>query len=131
LALHEQTIQQLQADSSVKIYLFSAADNGGLNPFYMNDISFPHQVELKVNLDEVKANLRGLKNKPGTTRPADITGFLRKIPKYDNEIRLTYALTHKVGISLLTCICVQDYRIGSFKKGLLRVLTQIILATNH
>ncbi len=78
--------------------LFGAADSAGLNPYYKNDIAFPHQVELKVNLDEVKANLRGLKNKPGTTRPADITDFLRKTPKYENEIRLTYALTHKVGI---------------------------------
>jgi E3 SUMO-protein ligase PIAS1 len=91
--------------------LFSAADNGGLNPYFENDIAFPHQVDLRVNLDDVKANLRGLKNKAGTTRPADITSWLRKIPKYSNEIRLTYALTHKVGIFLL--ICVQDSRFSS------------------
>ncbi|GAB1206857.1 hypothetical protein APSETT445_005560 [Aspergillus pseudonomiae] len=36
----------------------------GLNQYTKSDIAFPHQVELKANLDEVKANLRGLKNKP-------------------------------------------------------------------
>ena len=46
-----------------------------------------------MNQDEVKANLRGLKNKPGTTRPADITDLLRKRPNYSNSIAVTYALT--------------------------------------
>ncbi|KAL9108933.1 MAG: hypothetical protein Q9227_006329 [Pyrenula ochraceoflavens] len=61
----------------------------------MSDIQFPHQVELKVNLDDVKANLRGLKNKPGSTRPADITDQLRKKPGYVNTVTMTYALTQK------------------------------------
>lgn len=60
------------------------------------DVAFPHQVEIKVNMDEVKANLRGLKNKPGSTRPADITTLLRKRANYENSMSLTYALTHKV-----------------------------------
>jgi E3 SUMO-protein ligase PIAS1 len=40
-----------------------------------NELNLSHQVELKVNLDEVKANLRGLKNRPGTTQPADVTSL--------------------------------------------------------
>jgi len=75
--------------------VFCAADNG-LNHFSASDIAFPHQVELKVNLDDVKANLKGLKNKPGSTRPADITPFIRKKPGYNNQVTLTYALTQKV-----------------------------------
>ncbi|KAL9035327.1 MAG: hypothetical protein Q9214_006633 [Letrouitia sp. 1 TL-2023] len=59
------------------------------------DIAFPHQIEIKVNLDEVKANLRGLKNKPGSTRPADITDLLRKRANYENTLMVTYALTHR------------------------------------
>lgn len=47
-------------------------------------------------MDEIKANLRGLKNKPGSTRPADITNFVRKRPNYENSVVMTYALTHKV-----------------------------------
>lgn len=80
--------------------VFCAADTG-LNQFTKSDISFPHQVELKANLDEVKANLRGLKNKPGTTRPADITNYIRKKAGYTNHVVMTYALTQKVRKSQL------------------------------
>ncbi|KAF3770445.1 hypothetical protein M406DRAFT_354454 [Cryphonectria parasitica EP155] len=71
--------------------VFCAASNFGTQ-----DIAFPHQSELKVNGDDVKANLRGLKNKPGSTRPVDITDLLRlKIPTYHNTVEFTYALTQK------------------------------------
>jgi E3 SUMO-protein ligase PIAS1 len=50
-----------------------------------------------VNGGDIKANLRGLKNKPGSTRPVDITDSLRLRPaSYGNNIELTYALTQKV-----------------------------------
>ena len=75
--------------------VFCAAESSHA-PFIHSDIAFPHQVELKCNLDEVKANLRGLKNKPGSTRPADITNFLRKKGGYPNNLQMTYALTTKV-----------------------------------
>ena len=75
--------------------VFCAADNT-LPPYAQSEIAFPHQVELKCNLDDVKANLRGLKNKPGSTRPADITSLLRKKVGYLNEVQMTYALTTKV-----------------------------------
>ena len=76
-----------------RVLLFSAASNGGVQ-----DIAFPHQCEIKVNSDEVKANLRGLKNKPGSTRPVDITDYLRLKPtSYNNTLDFTYALTTKVG----------------------------------
>lgn len=70
------------------------------------EISFPHQCELRVNGGEVKANLRGLKNKPGSTRPADITDSLRFKPvSYSNTIELTYALTQKVKFYLTLVVC--------------------------
>lgn len=75
--------------------VYCAADTG-LSPYTKSDVAFPHQVELKANLDEVKANLRGLKNKPGTTRPADVTSYIRKKHGYPNLIIMTYALTQKV-----------------------------------
>ncbi len=83
----------------MKIMVFGNGSNTGLQ-----DISFPHQSELKVNGIEVKANLRGLKNKPGSTRPADITNALRFKPQsYPNSLEFTYALTTKpyyVGVYL-------------------------------
>lgn len=62
------------------------------------DIAFPHSSELKVNGGEVKANLRGLKKKPGSTRPVDITNYLRLKGSYVNNVEFTYALTGKVRI---------------------------------
>jgi len=80
-------------DKSLRVMVFSSAEPSG-----RQDVSFPHQSEIKVNGGEVKANLRGLKNKPGSTRPVDITSVLRlqhNIPNYENKIAMTYALTNK------------------------------------
>ncbi|KAH8196613.1 hypothetical protein TruAng_009207 [Truncatella angustata] len=79
-------------DKSLRVMVFCAADNQGVQ-----DIAFPYQSELKVNGGEMKANLRGLKGKPGSTRPVDITDSLRldKVA-YGNNIDFTYALTTKV-----------------------------------
>jgi E3 SUMO-protein ligase PIAS1 len=71
--------------------VFCATEGSG-----RQDIAFPHQSEIKVNGGEVKANLRGLKNKPGSTRPVDITKDLRlNIVSYPNTVEMTYALTNK------------------------------------
>lgn len=67
-----------------------------VSAFTPMDISFPQSIEIKVNENEVKANLRGLKNKPGSTRPADVTNMIHKKPNYTNMLKVTYALTQKV-----------------------------------
>ncbi|KOC15506.1 putative SUMO ligase SizA [Aspergillus flavus AF70] len=94
VVLNQDMASRLQADPNLRVMVYCAADTG-LNQYTKSDIAFPHQVELKANLDEVKANLRGLKNKPGTTRPADVTDYIRKKPGYPNHIVMTYALTTK------------------------------------
>ncbi|KAG5982209.1 hypothetical protein E4U55_002192 [Claviceps digitariae] len=83
-------LQQCINDKSYRVMIFCAGDTSGLQ-----NVAFPHQSELKVNGDEVKANLRGLKNKPGSTRPVDITQALRLKPNYINNVEFTYALTNK------------------------------------
>ena len=80
--------------STTRVMIYCAADSTS-SPFSKVDIAFPYQVEIKVNQDEVKSNLRGLKNKPGSTRPADITSLLRKRAGYENNMLVTYALTQK------------------------------------
>ena len=92
--LSSSVASALQNDQSMRVFVFCAGDSG-LSPYTSSDIAFPHQCELSCNLDEVKANLRGLKNKPGSTRPADITSYLRKKPGYSNKLSITYALTTK------------------------------------
>ncbi|KUI64483.1 E3 SUMO-protein ligase pli1 [Cytospora mali] len=92
-ALDNPQLSQCATDKSMRVMVFCAMENTGVQ-----DIAFPHQSELKVNGGDVKANLRGLKNKPGSTRPVDITDLLRlKIPNYSNNIEFTYALTNKAG----------------------------------
>jgi len=105
--LSSSTAADLQADPTLRVMVYCAADSG-LKQFTKSDIAFPHQVELKANLDEVKANLRGLKNKPGTTQPADITNYLRKKANYTNNIIMTYALTQKVGLIASNLFMVHD-----------------------
>lgn len=85
-------LQQCRNNSPYRVMIFCAADVSGVQ-----NISFPHQSELRVNSKEIKANLRGLKNKPGSTRPVDITTALRlEDPRYPNNVEFTYALTNKV-----------------------------------
>lgn len=95
VVLNTSVAARLQSETNLRVMVYCAADTG-LTPFSNSDISFPHQVELKTNLDDVKANLRGLKNKPGSTRPADVTSYIRKKAGYTNHVVMTYALTQKV-----------------------------------
>lgn len=85
-------LQQAVNDKSLRVMIFCAGETSPQK----QDVAFPHQSEIKVNGGEVKANLRGLKNKPGSTRPVDITDLLRlKLPNYVNRVSMTYALTNK------------------------------------
>lgn len=89
-------LQQCLADTTYRVLVFCTGEALGTQ-----DIAFPHQSEIRVNGSEVKANLRGLKNKPGSTRPVDITHALRLKPSnYLNTVDFTYALTTKVCFAL-------------------------------
>jgi E3 SUMO-protein ligase PIAS1 len=93
--LSERVAEQLAKDPSLRVMVFCAAE--AYQSFSREcDIAFPHNVELKCNSDEVKTNLRGLKNRPGSTRPADITHLIKKRPNYPNLVEMVYALTTKV-----------------------------------
>src|SRR6478609_4125100 len=85
------SLQKCLSDQSYRVMIFCAGEVSGVQ-----HIAFPHQSELRVNGGDIKANLRGLKNKPGSTRPVDITSALRLRPSYINNIEFTYALTTKV-----------------------------------
>ncbi|OLN81581.1 E3 SUMO-protein ligase pli1 [Colletotrichum chlorophyti] len=92
-------VNKVLEDKTLRIMVFCAAENTG-----HQDIAFPHQSEIKVNGNEVKANLRGLKNKPGSTRPVDVTSYLRLKNDNRNLVEFTYALTQrKFYIALYVC----------------------------
>jgi E3 SUMO-protein ligase PIAS1 len=59
------------------------------------EVAFPGQIELKVNNEVYSGNLRGIKKKPGTTRPADVTDFVTKQPNYVNSVSVTAASQDK------------------------------------
>ncbi|KAJ9612292.1 E3 SUMO-protein ligase pli1 [Cladophialophora chaetospira] len=97
LNLSQDIIDKLNSDASCRIMVFCASEAIGPYSRDGSDIAFPHNVELKCNGDEVKANLRGLKNRPGSTRPADITTMIRTRPAgYPNSVEMVYALTTKI-----------------------------------
>ena len=96
-------LQNVQNDKTLRVMVFACEADAG---FVKHDISFPYQSEIKVNGGEVKANLRGLKNRPGSTRPVDITDALRlRQTAYANNIEMTYALTQKAGTKVLQVSC--------------------------
>ncbi|OBT99089.2 SUMO ligase siz1 [Pseudogymnoascus verrucosus] len=101
---------QIETDKSLRVMAFCSSDPGTMR----QDISFPHQSEIKVNGGDVKANLRGLKNKPGSTRPVDLTPYLRLKPsQYPNKIEMTYALTTKTFyfmVSVVKTVAVEELR---------------------
>ncbi|KAF2261189.1 zf-MIZ-domain-containing protein [Lojkania enalia] len=94
LSLSSELCSRLRADPTLRLLLFCAVDQP-LGPYARHDIAFPNQVEVRVNGEEVKANFKGLKNKPGSTRPTDITEYVRKVAQYRNTVLITYALTQK------------------------------------
>jgi E3 SUMO-protein ligase PIAS1 len=94
IVLSNPHITNLKADSSFRVLLFASVEQP-LSLYQKADISFPSQIEVRVNQEEVKSNYKGLKNKPGSTRPADITPFVRKYPDFRNKLTITYALTQK------------------------------------
>jgi len=97
--LNEAVWSRLKSEHSLRLLLFSALEQP-LTPYTRLDIAFPSQIEVKVNDEEVKANYKGLKNKPGSTRPVDITDFVRtKIANQRNTVHITYALTQKASQS--------------------------------
>lgn len=89
------------------------------------DVAFPQQCEIKIGSEVVQWNTRGLKNKPGTTRPADITKYTIYL---SNNLTFTYALTAKVceGLSkgaqlLMVCLGFSEVcTVGEVSKGFRR-----------
>ena len=108
IVLTAEISARLKKENDLKAMIYCAADP--ISHFTKADISFPHQIEIKINQEEVKSNLKGLKNKTGTTRPADITKLLHKGEGYQNLMAVTYALTQKVRDSLPLRLLALDFR---------------------
>lgn len=100
LALSPDNAKLLREDSSMRLLLYCGMNMNAMNQV---DVSFPNQLEVKINNDDVKANYKGLKGKVGSTNPADITDSVRKNQGYQNQMTVTYALT-KNRFSFVVCL---------------------------
>lgn len=80
--------------NNLKIFMYCGMSQN-MSPYSQADVAFPNQIEVKINDVEVKSNFKGLKNKPGSTKPADLTSLIRKFNGQENSLQVTYALTTK------------------------------------
>lgn len=95
-AFSEQQVQDFANDSQqYKVLLFCAVYDSN-SAFIENDVAFPQQCEIKIGSTVVSANTRGLRNRPGTTRPADLTKYLDTRTTLPQTLSFTYALTKQV-----------------------------------
>ncbi|KAL1895728.1 E3 SUMO-protein ligase pli1 [Ceratocystis pirilliformis] len=78
-------LDDMANDDRLRIFIL-CTDNFAPN----SDIAFPNQCHIRVNNHDLRLNLRGVKKRPGSTRPADITQYLRIRPNYINKIQFTY-----------------------------------------
>ncbi|KAF7189961.1 E3 SUMO-protein ligase pli1, partial [Pseudocercospora fuligena] len=85
-------VNRMKLDPSLKLLMYCGT---GISAYGYVDVAFPNQLEVKINGDDVRANFKGLKNKPGSTKPVDITDKIRKHGGYQNQLSITYALTQK------------------------------------
>lgn len=92
IVLSVQQAQMLQQNSDMRLMMYCGLSPSML-PYAPVDITFPNQIEVKINDDDVKSNFKGLKNKPGSTKPADLTSKVRAKANYPNQVAVTYALT--------------------------------------
>lgn len=125
LILSQATVDKMRSNNSFRIMIYCAAERRPGEPHGPVHIALPHQLELKVNGEEVKGYSKGLKNKPGTTKPIDITVFARtKLAGYRNSILVMYALTKEK--YFLNVMLVKSHSVGELteqvRKG--RIITK-------
>ncbi|ORY86098.1 PINIT domain-domain-containing protein [Protomyces lactucae-debilis] len=85
--LKEQQLKKLE-EPGYAMMVFSAEAQS--SNYMQVPIEFPTPSELLCNGKKINANLRGLKGKPGTVPPADITKHLQLSSRVSNRIDLTY-----------------------------------------
>ncbi|EMR08028.1 hypothetical protein PNEG_03472 [Pneumocystis murina B123] len=88
-----KAVEKLASNESYRVYLFCTATDSAA--FGLALIEFPVHMDLKVNGKHLSANTRGLKKKPGTAPPVDVTSLLFLDSKLVNKIEIIYANTEK------------------------------------
>lgn len=95
IKLTARDIADMRTDSGLRMMLYCGEKQ---NHITVSDVAFPAQIEIKVNDQEIKTNTKGIKGKPGSVKPVDITPFLKKQSDVPSRVQISYALTNKVGL---------------------------------
>ncbi|QSL67102.1 hypothetical protein MERGE_001491 [Pneumocystis wakefieldiae] len=114
-----KAVEKLASNESYRVYLFCTATDSAAFGFAL--IEFPVHIDLKVNGKHLSANTRGLKKKPGTAPPVDVTSLLFLDSKLVNKIEMIYANTEKrysFGVYLVQkytiCDIIQHIKAGRY-----------------
>lgn len=87
----ENKLFQLSGEK-IRFYLLCGVSNSSTASTSSALLQFPIPIEIHVNGTHIKENVRGIKGKPGTARPANITPFI--LPDQQlNKIEMAYAGT--------------------------------------
>jgi hypothetical protein len=78
----------LKTVPSYRLYLLCGVYDR-TKPQIKADIEFPTPLEITFNQTPIKDNVKGIKNKPGTAKPADLTPFINP----QNVLEMVYAFT--------------------------------------
>lgn len=89
--LNEQDHNLLKSSSKCKLFLLCGAFDKS-KPSTDALIEFPQPLEIHFNGTLVKDNVKGLKNKPGTARPANLTPYIAA-PNRTNNLDMVYAFS--------------------------------------
>ena len=109
LRISEQIISKLTPKDKSNPYRLCIYCTGSVAAsFRPAQVEFPQHCEIRVNGQPVKANLRGIKNRPGTVNPVDITSYLILERAVYNRIEILYAQTIKSYIWVIKLVSIKS-----------------------
>ncbi|KAH3682548.1 hypothetical protein WICPIJ_006484 [Wickerhamomyces pijperi] len=86
-------IQQLKDNPKTKLFLLCGQFSQGSDNSDVN-VEFPMPLEISFNGNQIQDNVKGLKNKPGTAKTADLTPYIKALPTDENFLEMVYAFTN-------------------------------------
>ncbi|GME93706.1 unnamed protein product [[Candida] boidinii] len=86
--LKDSEKELLSNSDKYRLYLLSGVYNNK-STSNKNHIAFPSPLELHLNNNEIKDNVKGIKGKEGTSKPADLTPYLKL--DSSNHMKVVYA----------------------------------------
>ncbi|KAL6940724.1 hypothetical protein ACO0QE_004637 [Hanseniaspora vineae] len=101
--LSQEEVSLLLQREKFQLFMYSAEAS---NPNKSDaEIKFPHPLEIKMNNNVIKDNIRGFKSKPGTAKPANVTPFTFLSTARQNVLSVIYACT---SVDFVMCLYIVE-----------------------